>query len=409
MFDRDLWAEIFHSIKKNKLRTFLTGFSVAWGIFILVLLLASVKGMQNGFISQFNDNATNSIFVVPGRTTKSYEGFKAGRRIRLTNDDLSYIVGNFSDKIEYVSPRFSNGVKAKYKKEVGDYPIRAVTPQHVFIEKTKMTAGRFIGNYDVDKKRKVVVIGKKVKEDLFGKEDPVGKNLIMNNINYKIIGTYSDDGGEREESHIYMPVSTLQKLYGNTDEISVISLTYNPRMSYKEALDFSNLIEVLLKRRHRIHPDDLGAIAIDNYAEEFSDIATFTKMLSVVSIAVGILILLAGIVGIGNILVFIIKERTKEIGIRKALGAKPSQVISLVILESIFITIISGVVGMLFAMLLVNIIGPNIKTDAFSNPSVDTFTIITALIVLVFSGILAGLVPALKAANVKPIVALRAD
>jgi len=409
MFDRDLWAEIFHSIKKNKLRTFLTGFSVAWGIFILVLLLASVNGMKNGFTSQFNDDATNSIFISPSVTTKAYDGFVEGRRVQFTNQDVAYLEGNFKEEIEYITPRFRKGVIAKYKKETGSYSVRAVAPQHQYIEKTLIQSGRFLNDNDITKKLKVVVIGRKIKEDLFAKENPLGKTLIVNNSTFVIIGVFTDEGNDREERYLYIPVTTMQRLYSNTDKVNQILLTYNPKMTFAEAINFGETIEILLKRRHHIHPEDQGAIFINNNAEGFSDVTSFTKMLSLISVGVGLLILLAGIIGIGNILVFIIKERTKEIGIRKALGAKPMQIINLVILESVFITTISGFGGMFFAMLLIKAIGPSIKSKAFANPSVETSTIVIATVILVVAGVLAGLIPALKASRVRPIVALNAD
>lgn len=409
MFDRDIWAEIFHSIKKNKLRTFLTGFSVAWGIFILVLLLASVNGMKNGFTSQFNDDATNSISIRTSVTTMAYDGFEANRAIQFTNRDIEYIKGNFKDEVEYITPRFSNGVTARYKKETGRYPVRAVSPSHQYIEKTLIQSGRFLNDNDINNKLKVVVIGRKIKEDLFEDEDPLGKTLIVNNSTFRIIGVFTDEGNDREERFLYFPVTTMQRLYSNTDKISMILLTYNPKFSFAEAINFSETLEIVLKRRHKIHPDDQGAIYLNNNAEGFSDVTNFTNMLNYISVGVGLLILLAGIIGIGNILVFIIKERTKEIGIRKALGARPAQIINLVILESVFITTISGFGGMLFAMGLIAIVGPNIKSDAFANPSVELSTIIIATVILVVAGVLAGLIPAIKAAKVRPIVALNSD
>ena len=409
MFDRDLWAEIFHSIKKNKLRTFLTGFSVAWGIFILVLLLASVNGMKNGFASRFSDDASNAVFISSSVTTLPYEGFEAGRRIKLTNKDIEYIKGNFDYEVEYITPRFNKGVSAKYKKETGTYSVRSVVPDHQKIEKTIIQSGRFLTDNDINKKLKVVVIGRKIREDLFADEDPIGKTIIMNNSTFKVVGVFTDEGNDREERFFYVPVTTLQRLYKNTDSVSMILLTYNPKFSLAEAINFSETLEVVLKRRFKINPDDQGALNIRNYAEGFSDVNSFTGMLNYISIGVGILILLAGIIGIGNILVFIIKERTKEIGIRKALGARPAQIINLVILESVFITTISGFGGMLFAMGLIGIIGPQIESDAFSNPSVETSTIVTATVILIVAGVLAGLIPAIRAAKVKPIVALNGD
>lgn len=409
MLDRDFWSEIFNSIKMNKLRTFLTGFSVAWGIFILVLLLASVKGIQNGFALQFSDDATNSIFIYPSVTKIAYAGFEPGRRIRFTNKDIEYIKGNFKNEIEYITPIYSRTFTAKYKKETGSYRVRAVGVYNAKIEKLELLKGRFLTNNDIDKKQKVVVIGKKIETDLFPNESPVGKTLLLNNSAYTIVGVFSDNNNERDESIINAPITTLQQIYKNTDKIGSIALTYNPKFSLAEALSFSKTLNNFLKKRHNVSPKDQGAIYMNNSAKEFSDVANFTKMLTWISIGVGVLILLAGIVGIGNILVFIIKERTKEIGIRKALGATPTQVVSLVILESVIITATSGVGGMLFAIGVVNLIGPALKTPAFSNPTVDIYMIIIALAVLIISGILAGLVPAIRAANVKPIVALRAD
>ena len=248
-----------------------------------------------------------------------------------------------------------------------------------------------------------------VAKDLFKEEDPIGKDLIINNLAFKVVGVFTDNGDEREERNVYAPISTFQRLYGNTNNIDRIALTYNPSFDFTKAIDFSDRLEQVLKRRFLIAPDDQGAIYINNYAKGFSDISSFTTMLSFISIGVGLLILIAGIVGIGNILVFIIKERTKEIGVRKALGAKPFEIIKLVLLESIFITSLSGLMGMFFAMGLVAIISPLVDAPAFSNPSVDNITVITSTIVLVLAGVLAGLFPAIRAAKVKPIVALRAD
>lgn len=409
MFSRDLWSEIFHSIKSNKLRTFLTGFSVAWGIFILVLLLASVDGMQNGFMKQFGDDATNSIIIFPSTTTKPYGGFEKGRRIQLENKDVDFIKGSFPGYFEYISPRLSKGVDARHQSERGTYIVNAVNPQHRFIEKVTMNKGRYINGNDMINTSKVLVLGVVCAQELFKDEDPIGKNLILNGLSYRVVGVFSDDGNERSERNMYAPITTFQRLYSNTTDVDRISLTYNPEFNYAEAINFSDILEKALKRRLIIDPDDQGAIYINNYAEGFADVASFTNMLSMISIAIGMLILIAGIVGIGNILVFIIKERTKEIGVRKALGAKPFDVIKLVLMESVIITSISGLGGMVFAMGLVSLISPLVDAPAFSNPSVDNVTVITSTIVLIVAGLLAGLIPAVNAARVKPIVALRAD
>ncbi len=409
MFNRDLWSEIWHSIKSNRLRTFLTGFSVAWGIFILVILLASVKGLQNGVTKQLNDDASNAIFIYPNATSKPYGGFEAGRRIVFKNQDIEFIKQSYPGYYEFVSPRFRRGVDAKYKKETGNYTVVAVNPSYRTIERTVINKGRYLNENDIKNKTKVAVIGRKVVEELFKLEDPIGNYVTFNDFVFKVIGVFSDEGNEREESNIYAPITTMQQLYGNTDEINDIAMTYNPNFNLARAINFSDDIERSLKRRLVIDPDDQSAFFMNNSAEAFSDISNFTLVLRWMGIAIGVLILIAGIVGIGNILVFIIKERTKEIGIRKALGARPFEVIKLVLLESVFITSFSGMGGLIFAMGLVSLISPLVDAPAFSNPSVDTVTVVVATVVLIVSGVLAGLIPALKAAKVKPIVALRAD
>lgn len=406
MFDRDIWQEIFHSIRNNKLRTFLTGFSVGWGIFILVMLLGSVNGMQNGFYNQFNDDATNSIFIRSGITSKAYAGFEAERRIQFTNDDITYIKKSFAKDFEEISARFYRQVSARYKSETGSYSLQAVHPDHQIIEKTIITKGRYLNTSDIVSNAKVAVIGRKVYEDLFENEDPLGKFIEFNGLPFRVIGVFTDEGDDNAERIIYAPVTTYQRIYGNTDNIDQILLTYNPTYDLTKALEFSNRLESIMKRRHKVAPNDQSAIGVWNYAEAFSDISQFTGGLNFMSIVVGLLILIAGIVGIGNIMVFIIKERTKEIGVRKALGAKPGQIIKLVLLESVFITSLSGFIGLLFATGILALIGPLMDFPAFSNPSVSFSTTLTATIILVVSGLIAGLIPAMKAANIKPIVAL---
>lgn len=409
MFDRDIWQEIFHSIKNNKLRTFLTGFSVGWGIFILVMLLASVNGMQNGFYSQFNDDATNSIFIRSGVTSKAYAGFEKDRRIQLRNDDVEYIKKSFAEDYEHISGRMFRNTTARYKSETGSYSVQAVHPDHQVIEKTIVIEGRYINTNDLVSSSKVAVIGRKVAEDLFKDEDPVGKFVEFNALPFRVVGIFTDEGDDNAERRIYAPLTTYQKIYSNTDFIDGIVLTYNSSYDLTKALEFSTRMENILKRKHKIAPEDQAGLRIFNYAEAFDDISSFTGVLEWIGIAVGILILIAGIVGIGNIMVFIIKERTKEIGIRKALGAVPGQIIKLVLFESVFITALSGFIGLLFATGILAVIGPNMQMPAFTNPSVNFSTVLTATIILVVAGVLAGLVPAMKAANIKPIVALRDD
>jgi putative ABC transport system permease protein len=287
--------------------------------------------------------------------------------------------------------------------------VQAVHPDHQVIEKTIVTHGRYINANDLASSAKVAVIGRKVGEDLFKHEDPIGKFVEFNGLPFRVIGIFTDEGDDNAERGIYAPITTYQRIYGNTNHIDQILLTYNSSYDLTKALAFSTRLESIMKRRHKISPKDQSAIRIWNYAEVFSDISSFTSVLSAIGIVVGILILIAGIVGIGNIMVFIIKERTKEIGIRKALGAEPSQIIKLVLLESVFITALSGFIGLLFATGILALVGPSMQSPAFTNPSVSLSTVVTATIILVVAGVFAGLIPAMKAANIKPIVALRDD
>ena len=409
MFSRDTWKEIFNSIGKNKLRTFLTGFSVAWAIFILVFLLASVNGMQNGFLKQFSDDATNSIFIYPAVTTKPYGGYEAGRRIELDNDDLSFIARNFDGYYEYLSPRIFQGVTARYGPETGSYTMQGIAPDHMYIERTQVDKGRYINEADIINKSKVVVIGRVIVNELFKEVDPLGKQIEINGLIFRIVGVFSDDGNEREENRFYAPYTTLQRLYGNNDNISQIAMTYDPNFTLAQAINFSNNLEEILKRRLIISPEDQGAIYFNNNAEAFSDIATFSNFLKIVAIGVVILILIAGIVAIGNIMVFTVKERTKEIGVRKAMGARPNDIITLILVEAVFITSLSGVSGMAIAMSLLAVIGPLIEAPAFSNPSVDNLTVVICTGILIIAGVVAGLIPSVKAARIKPIEALNSN
>lgn len=278
MFDRDIWQEIFHSIKNNKLRTFLTGFSVGWGIFILVLLLASVNGMQNGFTRQFSDDATNSIFLRTGTTSIAYGGFEAGRRIQLRNSDIKYIKETFTDDLEYISPRIFRSVSARYKSETGSYSVQAVYPEHQKIEKTLVPQGRFINSNDQRGGAKVAVIGRKVAEDLFKKEDPIGQFVEFNGLPFRVVGVFTDEGDDNAERNIYAPASTFQRIYGQTDEVNQIVMTYNPNYDLTEALAFSERLENVFKRKFKVAPEDQGGIRVFNYAEVFSNITEFTGL-----------------------------------------------------------------------------------------------------------------------------------
>lgn len=409
MFSRDTWSEIFHSIKNNKMRTFLTGFSVAWAIFLMVLMLASSNGLVNGFDDQMGDSASNAISINARRTSKAFGGFEAGRRIQFTNGDVDFIKQSFKGDFDHISPIFSTGAPARYKKETGAYQINGVNQDLPLITEIEMQEGRFLNQNDVYKAEKVVVVGNKIVKDLFKKENPIGKMLEIRGLPYKIIGTYGDDSDDGAENTIYAPITTLQRNYSNTDDIHQIMMAYNSDFTLDQAINLSNKIAILLKRRHKISPEDQAALRVTNNAEAFSEIGKFKGGLFTITIIIGMLILISGIVGIGNIMVYIVKERTKEIGIRKALGAKPKDIITLILLESIFITGIAGVGGMIFAAAIMKLVGPLVDTEGFRNPTVDTNIMVIVTIILVVCGVIAGLIPSIKAAKIKPIEALSSN
>ena len=410
MFDIDRWREIFQSISKNKLRSVMSGFTVAFAILLFTLLFGVVNGLSNTFKDAFVDDAQNSIFIQVGRTSKPYKGMQTGRRIQLKNKDYNYVKDTYEDKIQHQTARIYKNVNISYKTKQDNYSLRAVHPDHQFLEKTVMDFGRYINERDIKEKAKVLVIGRLVKKDIFGEKPALGKRVNVNGISYKIIGVFSDDGGDNEERLTYMPVTTAQMLYGNNDHISQINLGYNPKLSLDQAIAFGNKIERDLRKELDIHPDDQGAIRVRNMAEANKGIGQFMKILYVLVIIIGSGTLIAGIIGISNIMIFVIKERTKEFGIRKALGAQPSSIVGMVVQESVLITTIAGYLGLSLGTYLLTLIGDSLEKDYFiKDPSVSTGIVVGATITLILSGLIAGLLPAKKAARIKPIVALRAD
>ncbi len=409
MFDIDRWREIFESIRNNKLRTILGAFTVTLGIYIFTVLFGMGNGLKNTFNAFFIDEAQNMIYVYPGRTSKAYKGFKENRRIQFKNDDLELIKDEFDYEIEYISARFYNGITARNKKESGSYTIRAVHPDHQYLENTIVTEGRFIDDNDIRNRTRFVVIGRLVAQDLFKNEVALGKFLNMNGIMYKVIGIFSDEGGDQEERNIYAPVSTLQGIYKGTDYIHQIALSYNLSIGVEGARKLARNIETTLKEKHFISKDDRSGIRVRSAFEDVEQNMAFAGMLQFIVLWIGIGTLFAGAIAIGNIMVFVVKERTKELGIRKALGAKPSSIVGLILQESIFITTIAGYIGILLAMFTLNSIGDKLEAYFITNPEVNQSTIIWATVILILVGAVAGFIPARRAAKIRPVVALAED
>lgn len=409
MFDIDLWREIFQSINKNRTRSLLSGFTVAFAILLFTILFGLANGLNNTFSKAFVDDAANAVYIRSGRTMKANKGLQAGRRIQFKNQDYDYIKSDFDPSIEFITSRVYRNVLANYKNEKNSYSVRAVHPDNKYVEKTKVTHGRYINQRDMEMANKVIIIGDLVREDLFLSEDPIGKYLNLSGIMYKVVGTYIDDGGDDEERLIHMPLSTAQQLYGNNDYVDQINLTYNPQYNYDQAIDFSVALEKKLKERFTVAKNDQRAIRVFNMAMQNKGINQMTSVLGILILIIGMGTLIAGVVGISNIMIFIVKERTKEIGIRKALGASPKAIIAIILVESVVVTTIAGYVGLLAGVGVLEWAGPSLKTYFITDPSVSRSLVIAATIILIAAGTIAGYIPAKKASKIKPIVALRDD
>jgi len=411
MFDLDRWREIFQSISKNKLRSVMSGFTVAFAILLFTLLFGVSSGLGNFFKEAFADDADNFMAVRVWKTTKPYKGLQTGRRIQLKNKDYNFIKDTYKDKIQHQTARVRRNVNISYKNKQDNYTLRAVHPDHQFLEKTIIDEGRFINQRDLKNKAKVIVIGRLVKKDLFGEKPALGKRVNVSGISYKIVGIFSDVGGDNEERLTYMPVTTAQMLYGNNDHLSQIIIGYNPNLSTDEAIAFGNKMERDLRKELNVHPDDQSAVSIMNMAEANQMVGGIMFALTVIIIFIGSGTLIAGIIGISNIMIFVIKERTKEFGIRKALGAQPSSIVGMVVQESVLITTLAGYLGLSVGTYILSLesLREVLEEYFIKEPSVSTTLVVTATIILILSGLIAGLVPAKKAAKIKPIVALRAD
>jgi putative ABC transport system permease protein len=417
MFDIDKWQEIIATIKKNKLRTFLTGFAIAWGIFMLMVLLGAGNGLSNGVGSNFEGNATNAMWIWSRETSMPYQGLKAGRRIYFDMKDYDEI--KKLDDIDKISARyFSNSRTYSFSNEYGQYTTQGCHPDYRDIEKLNIDEGRFINEIDIQYKRKVVVIGKDIKEALFKGIEPVGEYLNIGGVLYKIIGVYAESDPREGAQQGLIPITTAQLIFNIGDRIHNLAVTTKD-LSKKESLQIEKKIRTLLAANHKVDVNDTRAIGIYNSLENYIETMNIFKAINIFIWLIGIGTLIAGIVGVSNIMLIVVKERTKEIGIRKAIGASPSSIIGLILLESVFITLLAGYIGMLFGISLMELInfvmeqqssaassGDRGQFTMFLNPTVDLRIAISSLLLLVGAGTLAGYIPAKRAASIKPIEAL---
>lgn len=409
MFDIDKWQEILGTIKKNKLRTILTAFSVAWGIFILIVLLAAGQGLRNGVQSQFGNDAANSIWIDAGETSMPYAGYKPGRKIQLTNADYEYVKNKVED-IDHASAVL-NGWLSKtlsYKNEHAAFTVRPCAPDHHFLEKAKIIKGRFINEIDFKEFRKVCVLGLPVKETLFKNEDPINKFIDVAGIKYKVVGVF-DDPGRGDNDRIYVPLFTEQRINGGKDYVNLLWVTTGT-VSIERSEQMTKEIRQHLANKYHFNPEDMNAVGVYNNNIEYKRFMDLMDGIKLFVYIIGILTLVAGVVGVSNIMMIIVKERTKEIGVRKALGASPFSIVSLIIQESVFITSVAGYVGLLLGIGIVELIKAlKVESDFFKNPEVNLTIALSAVCLIITAGALAGLFPALKAAKVEPITALRED
>lgn len=415
MIDIDKWNEIFSALKKNKLRTFLTAFGVFWGIFMLVIMLGSGNGLENAVFYNMGDFATNSCFMYTRETSIPYKGFPRGRRFNFTNSDTKALRQQIQ-KIKYLSPRLrdesgTEGDNAVRGNKAGAFSIMGDAPDWNKIDPVNITAGRYLNEIDILEKRKVIVIGKTVVNELFKTgENPIGQTIRISGIYFTVVGTFkskkSGQRAENEEQNIHMPYTTLQRIYNYGDVVGWYGIvTYdNVPVSYVEEKS-----KQILKKRHAVHPDDDRAIGSDNVEEEFKKLHGLFFGISTLIWIVGIGTLMAGVIGVSNIMLVIVKERTKEIGIQRALGAKPVEIIRQIINEAVFLTSVAGCIGLAAGVWLIELINKAIGEggDMFRNPEVNFNIAVVALVVLIISGAFAGMLPATRAVRVKPIDAIR--
>jgi len=415
MFDRDKWNEIFSTIRKNKTRTFLTGFSVATGIFMLIFLLGAGRGLRNGMIDVFAQDATNSMQIFGGRTTKAYKGTPKGKRIQMVNDDLLNLKRSI-EKIDVISAMsYIPGAEViSYKNNFGNFNVSPIHDSYKEIKNFDVLKGRFLNKKDILDHRKVVIIQDEVENILFPDEESIGKYIDVNKIKFKVVGVFSKQDFDENSRDIYIPITVAQIIFNNNDHLRRISFTLND-VSVAQSKEVEKQILYNMAAKHNFSKEDRNALWIQNNIENSQSFSQMFSGIEKFVWIIGVFTILLGVIGVFNIMMIVVKERTKEIGIRKAIGASPISVVSLVLMEAIFITAASGYVGLIAGVGLLEVISQfdiieKIYPPAaiyFLDPQVDLGVAIGATIVLVITGAIAGFFPARRAASIRPIEALR--
>ena len=411
----DFFQEIIPTIAKNKLRTSLTAFSVAWGILLFILLLAFGNGLKNGVMDNFQGRAKNSIAISPGRTSLGFGGFSPGRQIKFTDKDYQFVV----NKLEHVvkaSPRVVIPSLISYGNEFGSWDLEGTNRNIVEIRNISILPGdgRFLNQFDLDEKRKVIVINQEMKKVLFKNENPLGKFVAAGNIMYEVVGVYEKTNRFQDKYEAYIPASLAQMLYTEGDEYHYIDFLVEGLDDQKQNEQYNLYLREKFGERHRFDPNDRSALFVRNTYESAVQATQVVRLIEIFTLIVGAASLLAGIMGVSNIMIITVKERTREIGIRKAIGAEPFSVVFQIVSESTFITAVAGYVGLLIGIGLTDWIDSVLTRQAeesgfivFKDPSVDIGMVAIVTIIIVVCGVIAGLIPAMRAAKIKPIEAMR--
>ncbi len=406
----DRFRELGETLRTGKVRTAVTALTVAWGIFMLVILLGAGKGVQNGAEHDLEDKATNSLFLYRGTTSIPFEGHRIGRNVKLDDDDYAAIKDHV-DGVDHITGRYflSGQYSVSYKGVVSSFEVRATHPDHLFLEQTIVTSGRFLDPLDLTEKRKVVVVGPVAVQRLFKGRNPLGEWIDVAGTMYRVIGTFTDEGDDDELAKLYIPITTAQMVYGGGREEHQIMFTLGDA-SVDESLAAAKQARVLVAHNHHFSPDDSRALHVRNNLEDFARIVALFARIRLFIWIIGVGTIVAGIVGVSNIMLISVRERTKEIGVKKALGATPWAIISQILLEALVVTSISGYAGMVAGVGLLEAVRKYVPpNDSFRNPEADLTVVAGATILLVLAGLLAGYFPARLAAKVNPIVALRAE
>ena len=410
LFESDTWKEVYDSLTKNKVRTVITMIGVWWGILLLIALLGAARGMENSFNRIFGDFATNSVFIWGQNTSLPFKGFQEGKRVRLKLSHAHKIKENI-EGIELVVPRSRSQALVVRNFLSGRYGVNGDYPLLDQIQKKKMLRGRFINQNDINSKRKAVVISEDVYKQLFDKnENPIGRYIQVNNMNFTVIGVFQNENVDMgPSSDIHIPFTTFQQIYNRGDRIGWMVVTGKPEYNIKQ---IEEDIKLLLRNLNKIHPRDKRALGSFNLGKEFAKITGFLKGMQFLTWFVGIATLIAGVFAIGNILLITVKERTKEIGIRRALGATPFEIKRQIVVEAVFLTLLSGVLGIItggWILIVIDKVWGQGDDATLVNASVSIAVVFVALALLVLLGSLIGLIPAFKATRIKPIEALREE